>query len=248
MKSNIESRQRFKERITEALKTITDNDELEEALAIVEDLDEIIEINALVAEYFYHVKNSDYNRWDYDDDDDFGSGGYNLPKMYDYIIHRMDVFLGAGVHGGLWKNSQHWMAVLIADLTKKAEKDGWNFKENTQQYPRQNPSINPFINNPFIIHPQMPVAPAKPTPPVSQYMTQLGEIIKLATAGNTSLIKVTHKTNGDFHLETSKGKALLTHKYVSSQVKLKNLDTGYSATVDDKHLSQIAALLGSWLV
>jgi len=247
MKSNIESRQRFKERITEALKTITDNDELEEALAIVEDLDEIIEINALVAEYFYHAKNDAYQRWSYDDDDDdiHSCGGYNLTKMYDYIINRMDVFLGVGVHGGLWKNSQHWMATLITQLVKKAEKDGWDFKAVTPAH-----APNPFVNNPFIVQPfpYIPAAPAKPTPPPSQYMTQLGAIIKQATNGNTSLVTVTHKTNGDFHLETTKGKALLTHKYVSSQVKLKNLDTGYSITFDDKHLSQIANTLGHWLV
>ena len=134
MKSNIESRKRFKERIEEALKSVTDNEELAEALAIVEDLDEIVEINALIAEYFYYVKNKGYERWDYYNDNDYDNdnflNGNNMAKMYDYIIHRMDVFLGTGVHGGIWVNSQHWISTMLKELAKKAEKDGWNYKES----------------------------------------------------------------------------------------------------------------------
>jgi len=132
MKSSPEIRARFKERIKDALELMQDSDELTEVLTIVDDLDELLEINALTAEYFYHKNLAGDYSYDYDDDDDDYSqihDGYNIKKMYEYLIHRLDLFFGIGVHGGVWKNSQHWIALQVEKLKQLADKNGMGFMD-----------------------------------------------------------------------------------------------------------------------
>lgn len=223
MKSSLDTRRRFKERIEDALKLIQDSDELTEALAIVDDLDEILEITALSAEYFYH-KNLTYSGCDYDDYDyDCMHDGYNIKKMYEYLIHRLDLFFGIGVHGGVWKNSQHWIAVTVERLKKLADTAGMGFMGKPQA-PVSNPYSNPSPYNPIIFpNPYAaPPAPVAPTPPASMYIANLQSILKKATNNQLNLISVTHKTNGDFELVTPKATIYLTHSFVPGTVTIKD--------------------------
>lgn len=214
MKSTLETRQRFRERIEEALVLMQDSDELAEALSIINDLDETLEITALSTEYFYH-KNLHEVDYDYDDDGNSTHDGYNLEKMYEYLIHRLDLFFGIGVHGGVWKNSQHWIAVTVEKLKKLADSAGLGFiSAKSQQAPR------------YIFPVTFPSAPISnvvvKTPPTSSYLTQLQTILKKATNNQLNLISVTHKTNGDFELVSSKAKIYLTHNYVPGTVVIKD--------------------------
>lgn len=224
MKSSLDTRRRFKERIEDALKLIQDSDELTEALAIVDDLDEILEITALSAEYFYH---KNLAHCDYDYDDDYGYNhmhdGYNIKKMYEYLIHRLDLFFGIGVHGGVWKNSQHWIAVTVERLKKLADTAGMGFMGKPQA-PVSNPYSNPSPYNPIIFpNPYAaPPAPVAPTPPASMYIANLQSILKKATNNQLNLISVTHKTNGDFELVTPKATIYLTHSFVPGTVTIKD--------------------------
>lgn len=216
MKSTLETRQRFRERIEEALVLMQDSDELTEALSIIDDLNETLEITALSAEYFYH-KNLCPDNYNYYDNDDYSQvhDGYNVKTMYEYLIHRLDLFFGIGVHGGVWKNSQHWIAVTIERLKKLADSAGLGF---TSVSKHQSP-----LYHPSVIFPSVPISNiVTKTPPSSLYLTQLQAILKRATNNTLNLISVTHKTNGDFELVSSKAKIYLTHNYVPGTVVIKD--------------------------
>lgn len=217
MKSTLETRQRFRERIDEALVLMQDSDELTEALSIIDDLNETLEITALSAEYFYH-KNLCSDNYNYYDNDDYSQvhDGYNIKKMYEYLIHRLDLFFGIGVHGGVWKNSQHWIAVTVERLKKLADSAGLGFANVSKHQ-------SPSIHHPSVIFPSVPINNVViKTPPTSSYLTQLQTILKRATNNTLSLISVTHKTNGDFELVSSKAKIYLTHNYVPSTVVIRD--------------------------
>jgi len=226
MKSNEETRKRFKERITEALGVVSDSDELTEALGIVEDLDELVEIQAVTAEYFYHSNLSRVEDYDYDDYDDYGSvhDGVNVKKLKEYVVHRMDLFLGLGVHGGLWKNSQHWIAVQVDKLRQAAENAGMPFMQNKIKRPAAPASSNPFV----VSHPRIgqinltPQTPPKPAAPVSQYLDEMKDIVNKLTSGNPSLVTVTLKTCGDFEMKYGGHTAYLCHSYVPRTVTIKD--------------------------
>lgn len=215
MKSSLETRRRFKERIEDALKLVPDSDELTDALAIVEDLDEILEISALSAEYFYHKNLSGGYDYDYDDDYSQMHDGYNVKKMYEYLIHRLDLFFGIGVHGGVWKNSKHWIAVTVENLKKLADAAGLGFMGATRT---PQPSYQPSIS-----FPSSHIAfPSYNAPPASTYIANLQSILKKATHNNLSLVTVTHKTNGDFELVTPKATIYLVHSFVPATVTIKD--------------------------
>lgn len=244
MKSSLETRRRFKERIEDALKLMQDSDELTEALAIVDDLDEILEITALSAEYFYH---KNLAHCDYDYDDDYGYNhmhdGYNIKKMYEYLVHRLDLFFGIGVHGGVWKNSQHWIAITVDKLKKLADTAGMGFMGKPQA-PVSNP-YNPIIfPNPYAA----PPAPAVSAPPASMYIANLQSILKKATNNQLNLISVVHKTNGDFELVTQKATIYLTHNFVPGTVTIKDLNHKKLKVYKESDLDWIADYLKGLLL
>jgi hypothetical protein len=257
MKSTEETRLRFKERLTEALAVVPDSDELTEAMTIVDDLNELLEVSALAAEYFYHKNLSSSNSYyDDDDDDDYGQthDGYNMKKMYEYLIHRFDLFLGIGVHGGVWKNSKHWIAVQMEKLKTAATSNNMGFTGS-----HSNPQI---VNHhsPYVISqgpggfgsiwnpPSSPIIASKKTPPPTTYMIQLREIIRKATNSKGSTINVVHKTNGDFELSSSRGKIYLIHNYVASTVTIKDDKRKKLKVLVETDLDKIALFVGSLLV
>lgn len=257
MKSTEETRLRFRERITEALGVVPDSDELTETLTIVDDLNELMEISALTAEYFYHKNLSSSNYCDDDDDDDdYGQihDGYNIKKMYEYLIYRFDLFLGIGVHGGVWKNSQHWIAVQIEKLKAAATKNNMGFMGNHSKVQVVN------HNTPYVINhgpsgfggswnsPSSSIFTPPPTPPPTHYMIQLREILRKATNGKGSNISVTHKTNGDFELTSSRGVIYLIHNYVASTVTIKDDKRKKLKVFVETDIDKIALFIGGILV
>lgn len=245
MKSSEETRMRFKERIKDALVVVKDSEELEEALAIVEDLDDLLEVQALTAEYLYHSHNmgDDYGNWDWDDNPyDSHSKmheGVDVTKMYEYLVNRIDLFTGMGVHAGNWRNSQHWIARTIENLKAKAEKAGFNFT----------PSVKKPVSRQPYTHTSQPLTPAKPaTPPPSLYLAHLQDIMKRVSSQTKHNISVTHKTNGAFLLESPQKEILLYHNYVPRTVVIKDIKGHKVGVFKEDDLDRIVKCIVSHFV
>ena len=265
MKSTLESRQKFRERIEDALSTIKDSEELDEAKGIIDDLDELVELQVLTAECLFRNKERGGGQLgtDYDDDDRdswYDMYGWNnhlqsnddvsLKKLYDYTVYRMGLFLGIGVHGGQWQSapgtpSSHWMANVFESLKKAAETAKMSFIKNKPKIPQQQSTSIPL----------QPVTPMKPigkaaiskTPLPSQYMKELENILNIVTGNNLSAVKVTHKTSGDFFLE-GKNNLYLSHQYIPRTVVIKD-DKGKKLQVfKETEIDRIAKFIAPHLV
>jgi hypothetical protein len=241
MKSSVESRKLFREKIESAISKTSNSDELKSALSIIDDLDSALNVMALSAEYNYRMRKIEIGDCSYEYEDE-------LEEVYDLYIRHLDLFLGVGVFGGVWRNSQHWIATTFARLFKSSK------SKSTFTPPSLSP-INITYTNPntpsaWPYNPTIPYNPPNPystNPYMNFYVDGLKKILHEIGAVNSHNIKVTLKSNGYFELSSSKNKIYLKFEYVIGKVtilddKLRTIDD-YSDTETIKIAAKIKGVL-----